>query len=195
MTITDGWSSNAVSTYLYSDSGYSSSSLIDWEGCETNCTVYFDYENLDANKSYYLKLSGFGTVTYDLTISRGGSEGSKNNPVELTLGSAQSGTIDNKAYYGYSFYKFTTSGADNYTLSMNNSDSLDCSLYSDSAYTSTVNWYYSDCTAGTNLTETFTGTSSSEGLSGNTSYYLRIEGELSTAKTTTYSITIAAEGN
>jgi hypothetical protein len=51
---------------------------------------------------------------------------------------------------------------------------------------------YNDCTAGTNLSETFTGTNS--GLSANTVYYLRIDGDLSSPKTTTYNITVAAEG-
>jgi len=56
---------------------------------------------------------------------------------------------------------------------------------------------YNDCTAGTNLSEKFTGAASSgsnSGLSANTVYYLRIDGELSSPKTTTYNITVAAEG-
>ena len=177
MTVTDGWSSVAVYTYLYSASGYSSSNRIDTDSCAASCTINFDYENLDASKTYYLKLSGFGTLTYSLTVSRGGSEGSKNNPVELTLGTAHSGTIDNKANDGYSFYKFTTSAADNYILTMNNSDSLDCSLYSDSAFSTSVGSSYNNCTAGENLSQKFTGTSSSAGLLANTAYYLKIEGE------------------
>ena len=132
MTVTDGWSSVAVYTYLHSASGYSSSNRIDTDSCAASCNINFDYENLDKSKTYYLKLSGFGTLTYSLTVSRGGSEGSKNNPVELTLGTAHSGTIDNFDGTwddGKSYYKFTTSAADNYTLTMNNSDSLDCSLF------------------------------------------------------------------
>ena len=77
---------------------------------------------------------------------------------------------------------------------MSNSDSLDCSLYSDSAFSTYVSWSYNDCTAGTNLSQTFTGTSSSVGLSANTPYYLRIEGKSSTVKATTYNITVAPEG-
>ena len=198
MTVTDGWSSVAVYSYLYSDSGYSSSNRIDIDSCAASCTINFDYENLDAGKTYYIRLSGYGTLTYSLTVSRGGSEGSKNNPVELTLGTAHSGTIDNidgTWEDGYSFYKFTTSAADNYTLTMNNSDTLDCSLYSDSAFSTSVGSLYNNCTAGNNLSQKFTGTSSSAGLSANTAYYLKIEGESSTAKTTTYNITVAAEGN
>ena len=142
---------------------------------------------------------GYGDLTYSLTVSKGGREGSTNNPVELTLGTAHSGSVEGTNYYGKSYYKFTTSAAtDNYTVTMNNSDSLDCQLYSNSGFSSTVTYYsYNDCTAGTNLSETFTGAASSgsnSGLSANTVYYLRIDGELSSPKTTTYNITVAAEG-
>ena len=204
LVMTESSSSISVNTYLYSNSGYSGTGYLDSEYCAASCTLYFDYENLDASKTYYLKLSGFGTLTYSLTVSRSGSEGSKNNPVELTLGTAHSGTIDNVKDGndgwddGYSYYKFTTSAADNYTLTMTNSDSLDCQLYSNSGFSSTVTYSsYNDCTAGTTLSETFTGAASSgsnSGLSANTVYYLRIEGELSSPKTTTYNITVAAEG-
>jgi len=185
-------SSTSVSTYLYSDSGYST--LVDWgSSCLASCTEYFDYEALDASTTYYLRIVGWGDVTYTLTLSQGGSEGSKNNPVALVLGTAHSGSVEGTSYYGKSYYKFTTSAAtDNYTVTMNNSDSLDCDLYSDSGFTTQVHWYYSDCTAGTNISDNFTGTNSTEGLSANTAYYLRVEGESSTAKTTTYNITVQA---
>ena len=201
LVMTESSSSISVNTYLYSNSGLTTSSRLDSESCAASCTLYFDYENLDSSKTYYLKLSGYGTVTYSLTVSQGGSEGSKNNPVELTLSSAHSGTIDNIYYsfnYGNSYYKFTTSSADNYTLTMNNSDSLDCQLYSDSGFSSTVTVdTYNDCTAGTSLSETFTGaesSGSSSGLSASTAYYLKIYGTRTSAKTTTYNITVAPEG-
>jgi len=191
MTVTDGWGSSAVTTYLYSASGYSSSNLIDWDSCAASCTINFDYENLDKSKTYYLKLSGYGTLTYNLTVSGGGSEGSEINPVELTLGTAHSGTIDNVDYYGHSYYKFTTSAADNYTVTMTNSDSLDGMLYSGSDFTSFVDYW----TAETTASETLGNYGNSSELSANTAYYLRISGVSSTAKTTTYNITVAAEGN
>ena len=197
LSITDSYSSSSsVYTYIYSNSGYTTSSRWDTESCLTNCTLYFDYINLDNNTSYYLQMIGYGAVTYSLTVSKGGSEGSINNPVALTLSTAHSGTIDNVEYgwdKGYSYYKFTTAAADNYTLTMTNSDALDCQLYSNSAFTSYVSYYYNDCTEGTNLSENFTGTSSSGGLSASTPYYLRIEGVSTTYKTTTYNITVAPE--
>ena len=197
LVATETWSSYAVNTYLYSSSVYSSSGYMDSENCDASCTLYFDYKNLDASKTYYIKISGFGTITYSLTVSQGGSEGSKNNPVELTLGTAHSGTIDNLNYYGNSYYKFTTSAADNYTLTMNNSDALDCQLYSDATFLYVVDSYYNECTAGANISDNFTGSDATywtpgSGLSASTAYYLKIDGESTTVKTTTYNITVQA---
>ena len=201
LAISDSYYSSAsVYTQLYSNSGYTSSSWIDSESCLADCIVYFDHENLDNNTYYYLQMSGYGAVSYTLTVSKSGSEGSKNNPVELILSTAHaSGTIDNiwsYPNYGASYYKFTTSSADNYTLSMNNSDSLDCSLYSDSAFSTYVtSSSYGHCTASENLSKTFTGTTSSVGLLADTEYYLKIWGSSTTAKTTTYdNMTVAPEG-
>ena len=165
--------------------------------------MVFDYEdNLHANTTYYLKIYGYGNATYSLTVSEGSSEGSTSNPVELTLGTAHSGTVEGYYWGGQSYYKFTStsssdssSGADNYTLTMNNSASLDCSLYSDSGFTALVSSYYNNCTAGANLSKTFTGTSSTAGLAANTDYFLKIEPQASSiaeASTTTYNITVAA---
>ena len=199
LVMTESSSSISVNTYLYSNSGYSGTGYLDSEYCAASCTLYFDYENLDASKTYYLKLSGYGTVTYSLTVSQGGSEGSKNNPVELTLGAAHTGgKVEGYDYYSYnrgnSYYKFATTSADNYTLSMNNSDSLDCYLYSDSEFSSLVSNTHNGCTAGTNLSRTFKGIKGI-GLSASTTYYLEIEQQASTATTTTYdNMTVAAEG-
>ena len=132
-----------------------------------------------------------------MTLSKGGSEGSADNPVELTLGTAHSGTVEgykSDNSNGNSFYKFTTSGADNYTLTMTNSDSLDCYLYSNSNLSSSS--LVDDCTEGANLSGTFNG-SNGTGLSESTTYYLEIEQQATSSapKTTTYNITVAAEGN
>ncbi|MEY8207920.1 MAG: hypothetical protein RPT10_08920, partial [SAR324 cluster bacterium] len=76
----------------------------------------------------------------------------------------------------------------------NNSDSLDCYLYSDSAFSSLVSNTHNGCTAGTNLSTTFKG-SKGTALSASTTYYLEIEQQASTATTTTYdNMTVAAEG-
>ena len=199
LVITDSYySSSYVYTRIYSNSGYTST--WDGESCLADCILYFDYKNLDNNTSYYLQMSGYGAVTYSLTVSQGGSEGSINNPVALTLGEAHTGgKVEGYNYYssyykrGNSYYKFTTTSADNYTLSMNNSDSLDCYLYSDSAFSSLVSDTNNGCTAGTNLSATFKG--SGTGLSATTINYLHIEQQGSTVKTTTYdNMTVKAEG-
>ena len=199
LVMTESSSSISVNTYLYSNSGYSGTGYLDSEYCAASCTLYFNYENLDASKTYYLKLSGYGTLTYSLTVSQGGSEGSKNTPIALTLGDAHTGGKVEGYFYlwehrGNSYYKFTTTSADNYTLSMNNSDSLDCYLFTDSAFSSYVSDTHNGCTAGTNLSATFKG-SSGTGLSSTTPYYLMIEQQGSTVKTTTYdNMTVKAEG-
>ena len=202
MVITEGSSTYPVTTYLYSNSGLTTSSRLDSESCAASCTLYFDYENLDSSKTYYLHLSAWGTITYSLTVSQGGSEGSKNNPVELTLSTAHTGGKVEGYYYftgynrGNSYYKFTTTSADNYTLSMNNSDSLDCYLYSDSTFSSSslVSNTNNGCTAGTNLSTTYKGIKGT-GLSASTTYYLEIEQQASTDTATTYdNMTVAAEG-
>ena len=124
LSITDSWSSSSsLIAYIYSDSSYSSSSLLEYDSCLASCTMVFDYEdNLHANTTYYLKIYGYGNATYSLTVSEGRSEGSTSNPVELTLGTAHSGTVEGYYWGGQSYYKFTStsssdssSGADNYT--------------------------------------------------------------------------------
>ena len=136
-------------------------------------------------------------MTYSLTVSKGGSEGSKNNPVALTLGTAHPGSVEGTSSYGKSYYTFTTSAAtDNYTLTMNNSDDLDCQLYRDSNFLYVVDDDYNECTSGKNISDNFTGADASwntpgSGLTQGT-YYLKVEGESSTAKTTTYNITVQA---
>ena len=188
-------SSSSVIVYLYSDSGYST--MLNWgDSCLASCTEYFDYRAFDASTTYYLRIYGYGDLSYSLTVSKGGSEGSKNNPVELTLGTAHSGRVEGRRSYGKSYYKFTTSGADNYTVTINNSDALDCQLYSDSAFLYVVDSYYNECTSGSNISDNFTGADASSSAAGSGltqgTYYLKVEGESSTAKTTTYNITVQA---
>ena len=72
---------------------------------------------------------------------------------------------------------------------MTNSDSMDCDLYSDSGFSTLVSSSRNDCTAGANLSKSFTN-SSGGGLAKDTTYYLRIEGQSSTAKASTYDITV-----
>ncbi len=196
LSVSDSYSSSSsVTTYLYSDSGYSTSTLLDSESCLASCTLNFDYAGLDNGSTYYLKIYGYGKGTFSLTVSQGGSEGSVNNPVALALGTtAHSGKVEGTSSYGKSYYKFTTADsgdAGSHTLTMTNSDSMDCDLYSDSGFSTLVSSLRNGCTAGTNLSGNFTGSSGS-GLTEETTYYLRIEGQSSTAKASTYNITVGA---
>jgi len=191
LSISDSGSDNSsVTTYLYSDSGYSSE--LDNESCQASCTLNFNYAGLDNGSTYYLKIYGYGEGTYSLTVSQGGSEGSVNNPVALTLGTTHSGKVEGTSTYGKSYYKFTTTDAAIYALAMTNTDSLDCDLYSDSGF-STVVYSTTNCTAGTNLSENF-AKDANNGLDGTTTYYLRIEGESSEATASTYNIRVAKSG-
>ena len=184
-------SSSSVIAFLYSGSGYNTSTQLDSESCAASCTLYFDYANRDASTTYYLRMYGYGKGTYTLNMQQGGSEGSKNNPVALTLGEAHTGgKVEGYYYYwghrGNSYYKFTTTSADNYTLSMNNSDDLDCFLFTNSLFSSSyVSDTHNGCTVGENLSTTFKG-SSGAGLTANTTYYLMIEQKGTTPLTTTY---------
>ena len=190
LSITDSASDNSsVTTYLYSDSGYSSE--LDNESCQASCTLNFNYQALDNGSIYYLKIYGYGEGTYSLTVSQGGSEGSVNNPVALTLSTPHSGKVEGTSTYGKSYYKFTTSGSDDYNLTMTNSDSMDCDLYSDVGFSTLASSTHSVCTAGDNLSATF-AIDGSNPLPGSTTYYLRIEGESTTAKASTYNITVAS---
>jgi len=193
LSVSDSYSSSSsVTTYLYSDSGYSTSTLLDSESCLASCTLNFDYAGLDNGSTYYLKIYGYGKGTFSLTVSQGGSEGSVNNPVALTLGTAHSGKVEGTSSYGKSYYKFTTADsgdAGSHTLTMTNSDSMDCDLYSDSGFTTLVSSSRNDCTAGLTLSKSFTN-SSGGGLTKGATYYLRIEGQSSTAKASTYDITV-----
>ena len=197
LAVTDSWSTTrSVTAYIYSNSSYSNSYLLEYDSCLASCTMVFDYEdNLHANTTYYLKFYGYGDATYTLTVTKGGSEGSKNNPVELTVGTAYtSGTVEGYYYGGQSYYKFTTAATDNYTVTMTNSDSLYGWLYSGTDFTSLVDYW----SAETTVSETLGNYASASGLSANTTYYLEIEPHgysIAEAKTTTYSITIVAEGD
>ncbi len=74
LAISDSYYSSAsMYTQLYSNSGYTSSSWMDSESCLADCIVYFDHENLDNNTYYYLQMSGYGAVSYSLTVSKSGS--------------------------------------------------------------------------------------------------------------------------
>ena len=191
LSITDSYSSSSnIISYIYGVQA-TPNSYFSSQSCATSCIDYFNYNNRDASTTYYIRIYGYGKGTYTLTMSQGGSEGSKNNPVALTLGEAHTGgKVEGYYYYwehrGNSYYKFLTTSADNYTLSMNNSDDLDCFLFTNSLFSSSyVSDTHNGCTIGNNLSTTFKG-SGGTGLTTDTTYYLMIEQKGSTPLTTTY---------
>ncbi len=199
LDITDSWNSaKSIGIEAYTDQDSPNTSSVDiMEYLLVDGTAYFGYKNVNASTTYYIRIYGYGLGTYTLTLTKGGSEGSVDNPVELTLGTEHSGTVEgyeSNYSHGNSFYKFTTSNADNYTLTMTNLDSLDCYLYSNLNLSSSS--LVDECTEGTNLSGTFNG-SNGTGLSESTNYYLEIVQQTTSSapKTTTYNITVAADEN
>jgi hypothetical protein len=97
--------------------------------------------NLDANKTYYLRVTDWDMSggTYHISIVNGSSEGSKVDPTMLTAdGSAHSGGIDANSY---SYYSFTTAGG-SVNISVTGlsvpGDTLTWTLYSDAGFTTAM---------------------------------------------------------
>jgi len=100
---------------------------------------------------YFIIILIFGAcsvTTEDSNSSSGTSDGTASAPVELTVGTAKTGGI---AKYGSSYYKFTTSstGAGSFKLdiaslvvsdSYSSSSSVITYLYSDSGYSTVIEW-------------------------------------------------------
>ena len=175
-----------ISAHIYEDSSFSN--RITYDSCESNCIFNFDYDNLDQNKTYYLRMYSWDDSYYKLNLSKGGSEGSINYPVTLNLGQSESGTVEGRGYYGQSYYKFTTKSSDNITINMTNSTSLDATLYSDDAYS--TNFTY--CDASNNLKCEITN-SYYRTIVANTTYYFKIyfPSTINTISTVSYNITVS----
>lgn len=146
--------------------------------------------NLDANKTYYLKVLNYestGSSTYGVAVATGGgSEGSKNNPLLLTGPTHTGGVIK----YGYSYYSFTTgSSAMTYVISLANMQTnLDWTLYSDSAFTSPIFYCdkYYDTTDEICSTQDFYA---APVLNANTTYYLQVVNYNNAASTYSLAVT------
>ena len=102
LTISDSWSSSksiGIEAYTIQDSP-NTSSVDTMESLIADGTAYFGYKNVNASTTYYIRVYGYGKGTYTLTMTKGGSEGSEDNPVELTLGTAHAGTVEGyESYY------------------------------------------------------------------------------------------------
>ncbi len=86
--------------------------------------VCIHHVNLDANKTYYLKVSNTGStgiMQYTVKVAHGASEGSIANPVSLPVGTPYSGTVES---WGRSYYTFTTRAAADYHITFDNPTDL-----------------------------------------------------------------------
>ncbi len=82
--------------------------------------VCIHHVNLDANKTYYLKVSNTGNpgiMQYTVKVAHGASEGSIANPVSLPVGTTYSGTVES---WGRSYYTFTAREAADYYVKFDN---------------------------------------------------------------------------
>ena len=144
-------------------------------------------------KLFYLLLIITLSVSCSIEEESGTSDGSATSPVELTVGTAKSGSV---AYASNSFYKFTTSstGAGNYKLdvaslaitdSWSSSNSVLAYLYSSSSYSSSYLLEYDSCLASCKMVFDY-----EDNLHASTTYYLKIYGY----GNATYSLTVS-KGN
>lgn len=80
--------------------------------------------NLDANRTYYLRVSNFGgpgIEQYTVKVVHGASEGSIATPVSLPVGTKYRATVEQQ---GRSYYKFTTNAAADYYVKFDNPTDL-----------------------------------------------------------------------
>ncbi|HEY6008501.1 MAG TPA: hypothetical protein VIU40_09290 [Geobacteraceae bacterium] len=92
--------------------------------------------NLDANRTYYLRVSNFGSPgvmqLYTVRVTHGASEGSIANPVSVPVGAPYSGKVGSQ---GRSYYAFTTRGAADYYVKFDNPTDLWVSGYTNPNFT------------------------------------------------------------
>ncbi len=142
-----------------------------WVTAGQPCTV----SGVNQNQTYYLLVSnayGGSSVSYTLNVSSGNSEGSLMQPVQLTLGTAHSASIDTN---GVAYYYFntgpngTTSGSGTYAINLSTSLSANWALFSDPNFSM--------------------GISPTTNLDANKNYYLEVINNSSTSGT--FSVTVS----
>jgi hypothetical protein len=86
--------------------------------------------NLDANRTYYLRVSNLGNPgimqVYTVKVAHGASEGSIATPINLTVGTTYRATVGTQ---GRSYYTFTTLAATDYYITFNNPTELAVHAY------------------------------------------------------------------
>lgn len=87
-------------------------------------TVCIHHVNLDANRTYYLRVSNLGSLgikQYTVKVAHGASEGSVADPVSLPVGTRYNGTVETQ---GRSYYTFRTSAGADYDVRFDNPTDL-----------------------------------------------------------------------
>lgn len=116
--------SSTIMWTMYSDTSYSTSSVVDscYQSSDTSdCATN---NKLAANTTYYLKMqeASGSNINFSIRIRRIlDSEGSLDAPVVLTVGQTYQGTLGAKNYSSavVSYYKFTTNSSDSiYTIDL-----------------------------------------------------------------------------
>lgn len=125
--------------------------------------------NLDANRTYYLRVSNFGSypgiTLYTVKVAHGASEGSIATPVNLTVGTTYRATVGTQ---GKSYYTFTTTAAADYYITFDNPTDLWVFGYTNPDFSS--GQLTTACSGpGQNVSCTF------QNLAANTTYYIETD--------------------
>jgi len=132
-------------------------------------TITKNHANLDANKTYYLRVYAYGVtgiMQYNVSVIHGASEGSTANPAALTVGTTYSGKVESG---GRSYYKFTTGSAADYYVKFDNPTDLWVFAYSNADFTNGS--FTASCTPGPGTYVTCT----LQNLSASTPYYIEAD--------------------
>ncbi len=159
-----------VSWDLYANQDYTGSVAscdAHWSVAAEQCTA-----TLQANKTYYLRVSEWSSVTgtFTLTIRQIGNEGSTTSPVDLTVGTPHAGSV---GLSGISYYRFNPVHSVAHTISSSNSvpnySSITIKVYS-TDFTSASPVLLKTCGPGYSLSCTVNG------LSAGSYYYVEVDG-------------------
>lgn len=159
-TVDVGWE-------LFTDTGYSSSTMVSW--CDNAWTAVTEKcaVNLVAGIPYYLRVYNWGweAATFDLNIKLLSNEGSSPSPIDLVVDVPREGSVDKS---GTSYYRFTTNGASAYSVAISNLSSgpITTKIYANAFGTNPLQtcstWDRPVCTV--------------NGLSASTAYYVEVIG-------------------
>jgi len=170
--------SEKLSFYLYNDSTFTTIKS------NASSTKGLSYVDLSGGTTYYLKIYNDtgNNQTYTLGVYPPYLEGSPDSPVVLTPETPYSGKVGSSETSPLSYYKFTTGDTGYYAiLASNLSSPLSFTLYTDPEFKTHKNSSYST-----------TKGIGSVGLTGATTYYLKVRNDNS--KDVQYTLTVSYLG-